>query len=160
MELLKSSIDNVSLMTPIIFVEDSVYKRYTSCYNYAEEHEEVKENEHVEEVKENEHVKEVKENEEHVEEVKEKLNPIEFLKASLNMIDCDNAKVIEIIYKFCEEDRVVHKFKRKNISMIAEGIANNKWNIYVCNLFHFLLGRNFLYRNKIIGDSDIDVYKI
>ena len=155
MELLKSSIDNVSLMTPIIFVEDSVYKRYTSCYNCAEE---VKEHEeHVEEVKE---VKEVKEHVEEVKEVKEKLNPIEFLKASLNMTDCDNAKVIEMIYKFCEEDRVVHKFKRKNISMIAEGIANNKWNVYVCNLFHFLLNRNFLYRNKIIGDSDINVYKI
>lgn len=150
MELLKSSIDNVSLMTPIIFVEDSVYKRYTSCYNCANE----QEHEDVEEIE--DHVKE----HEDVEEVKEKLNPIEFLKASLNMTDCDNAKVIEIIYKFCEEDRVVHKFKRKNISMIVEGIANNKWNIYVCNLFHFLLNRNFLYRNKIIGDSDINVYKI
>ena len=188
MELLKCNIDNLSLMTPIIFVEDSVYNRYTSQFlgnstikdelktcNDSTIKDELKTcNESTikdelktcndstikDELKTCNDFLNISNSIRICNDVNEKLNPVEFLKVSLNMVNCENSKVVDMMYKFCEDEKVLHKFKRKNVSMMIEGIANNKWNVNVCNLFNFLLHRNFIYRNKIIGESNMNAYKI
>lgn len=177
MELLKSNINSTSNMMPIIFVESSIYNRYTSQCNkfrssYGSFKEDVKENvnhnmkddvndnvnDNVNENV-NENVCRVYNGEVNMG-VNDKLNPVEFLKASLSMLNCDNRQVVGMICKFCENEKVVYKFKRKEISVIMDGVCNNKWNISVCKFFNFLLNRSILYRNKRIGESDVNVYKV
>lgn len=141
MELLKTKVDCDSTMDNVFFVESSVYRKYTSLCddNYFLDLEGVEK-------------LEIDLN------FTEKMHPIEFLKRSLMMERCENSRIIDKLYKFCENSRVINKFKRKNISMMTEGISNNKWNVYVCTLFNFLLGRSFVYRNKKIGESESIYY--
>jgi hypothetical protein len=159
MEILKSNINSTSNMMPIIFVESSIYNRYTSQCN-SKKHDNLDDVESKDDVCVLDNGRNEMHNLEINMEVYDKLNPVEFLKASLNMQYCDNRQVIEMICKFCENEKVVYKFKRKEISVIMDGVCNNKWNISVCKFFNFLLNRSILYRNKRIGDSDVNVYKV
>lgn len=85
-------------------------------------------------------------------------NPCDFLSDTL-LIGDNREIILDMLYRFMEDKRVMKKFTKKVISSIMEGLSANKWNINVCNFFHYLLDIDFIYRKRLIGSSEVGAYR-
>ena len=90
--------------------------------------------------------------------VKDGKSPCDFLSETL-MIGNNREIMLNMIYEFMGDKRVMKKFTKKVISSVMEGLSSNKWNINVCTFFHFLLDIDFIYRKRLIGSNEINAYK-
>jgi hypothetical protein len=81
-----------------------------------------------------------------------KLSPLEFFKQSLDLYEDDDI-IKNKLFTFISTQKISIKYTKKGVSMIMDGITQNKWNIYICKLFSFLLDISFEYRKQQICDT-------
>ena len=81
-----------------------------------------------------------------------KLSPLEFFKQTLDLYDDDDI-IRTKLFDFISTQKISIKYTKKGVSMIMDGITQNKWNIYICKLFSFLLDISFEYRKQQICDT-------
>jgi hypothetical protein len=81
-----------------------------------------------------------------------KLSPLEFFKQSLDLYEDDDI-IKSKLFTFISTQKISIKYTKKGVSMIMDGITQNKWNIYICKLFSFLLDISFEYRKQQICDT-------
>jgi len=77
------------------------------------------------------------------------IGPLEFFKQSLDLYEDDDI-IKNKLFTFISTQKISNKYTKKGISMIMDGITQNKWNIYICKLFSFLLDISFEYRKQNI----------
>ena len=77
------------------------------------------------------------------------IGPLEFFKQSLDLYEDDDI-IKNKLFTFISTQKISNKYTKKGISMIMDGITQNKWNIYICKLFSFLLDMSFEYRKQNI----------
>lgn len=77
------------------------------------------------------------------------IGPLEFFKQSLDLYEDDDI-IKNKLFTFISTQKITNKYTKKGISMIMDGITQNKWNIYICKLFSFLLDISFEYRKQNI----------
>ena len=80
---------------------------------------------------------------------KKDIGPLEFFKQSLDLYEDDDT-IKNKLFTFISTQKISNKYTKKEISMIMDGITQNKWNIYICKLFSFLLDISFEYRKQNI----------
>ena len=80
---------------------------------------------------------------------KKDIGPLEFFKQSLDLYEDDDT-IKKKLFTFISTPKISNKYTKKEISMIMDGITQNKWNIYICKLFSFLLDISFEYRKQTI----------
>ena len=80
---------------------------------------------------------------------KKDIGPLEFFKQSLDLYEDDDT-IKNKLFTFISTQKISNKYTKKEISMIMDGITQNKWNIYICKLFSFLLDISFEYRKQTI----------
>ena len=81
-----------------------------------------------------------------------KLSPLEFFKQTLDLYDDDDI-IRTKLFDFISTQKISIKYTKKGVSMIMDGITQNKWNIYICKLFSFLLDISFEYRKQQICET-------
>lgn len=81
-----------------------------------------------------------------------KLSPLEFFKQTLDLYEDDDV-IRTKLFTFISEQKISIKYTKKGVSMIMDGITQNKWNIYICKLFSFLLDISFEYRKQQICET-------
>ena len=80
---------------------------------------------------------------------KKDIGPFDFFKQSLDLYEDDDI-IRTKLFTFISTQKISNKYTKKGISMIMDGITQNKWNIYICKLFSFLLDISFEYRKQNI----------
>jgi archaellum component FlaC len=75
------------------------------------------------------------------------IGPLEFFKQSLDLYEDDDKNKL---FAFISNQKITNKYTKKGVSMIMDGITQDKWNIYICKLFSFLLDISFEYRKQNI----------
>ena len=80
---------------------------------------------------------------------KKDIGPLEFFKQSLDLYEDDDT-IKNKLFTFISTKKISNKYTKKGVSMIMDGITQNKWNIYICKLFSFLLDISFEYRKQTI----------
>ena len=83
---------------------------------------------------------------------KKNISPLLFIKESLELYD-DNETIKNKLFNFISTQKITNKYTKRGVSMIMDGIAQDKWNIYVCKLFSFLLDISFEYRKQNICET-------
>ena len=77
------------------------------------------------------------------------IGPLEFFKQSLDLYEDDDI-IKNKLFAFISNQKITNKYTKKGVSMIMDGITQDKWNIYICKLFSFLLDISFEYRKQNI----------
>ena len=77
------------------------------------------------------------------------IGPLEFFKQSLDLYEDDDI-IKNKLFTFISNQKITTKYTKKGVSMIMDGITQDKWNIYICKLFSFLLDISFEYRKQNI----------
>ena len=77
------------------------------------------------------------------------IGPLDFFKQSLDLYEDDDI-IKNKLFTFISTQKISNKYTKKGVSMIMDGITQNKWNIYICKLFSFLLDISFEYRKQNI----------
>ena len=80
------------------------------------------------------------------------ISPLEFFKQSLDLYE-DNDIIKNKIFIFIATQKITNKYTKRGISLIMDGITQDKWNIYICKLFSFLLDISFEYRKQNICET-------
>lgn len=80
------------------------------------------------------------------------LSPLEFFKQTLDLYEDDDI-IKTKLFDFISNKKISIRYTKKGVSMIMDGITQNKWNIYICKLFSFLLDISFEYRKQEICDT-------
>jgi archaellum component FlaC len=80
---------------------------------------------------------------------KKDIGSLDFFKQSLDLYEDDDT-IKKKLFTFISTQKISNKYTKKEISMIMDGITQNKWNIYICKLFSFLLDISFEYRKQTI----------
>jgi hypothetical protein len=83
---------------------------------------------------------------------KKDISPLLFFKESLELYD-DNETIKTKLFNFISTQKITTKYTKRGVSMIMDGIAQDKWNIYICKLFSFLLDISFEYRKQNICET-------
>jgi peptidoglycan hydrolase CwlO-like protein len=83
---------------------------------------------------------------------KKDICPFDFFKQSLDLYEDDDI-IKNKLFIFIATPKISNKYTKKGISMIMDGITQNKWNIYICKLFSFLLDISFEYRKQNICET-------
>ena len=79
--------------------------------------------------------------------------PLDFFKQTLDLYEDDDI-IKNKLFTFISTQKISNKYTKKGISMIMDGITQNKWNIYICKLFSFLLDISFEYRKQNICETN------
>ena len=83
---------------------------------------------------------------------KKDISPLLFIKESLELYE-DNETIKNKLFNFISTQKITNKYTKRGVSMIMDGIAQDKWNIYICKLFSFLLDISFEYRKQNICET-------
>ena len=80
------------------------------------------------------------------------ISPLEFFKQSLDLYE-DNNIIKNKLFIFIATQKITNKYTKRGVSLIMDGITQDKWNIYICKLFSFLLDISFEYRKQNICET-------